>query len=140
MSEPLTGGCLCGAIRYEVDAPVERLIACHCTDCQRTSGTGASINAPLASSAFRLVKGRTRVFSHTADSGNTLHRHFCGDCGSPIYSQRDNAPQALVLKAGTLDRHEGLKLVMNIWTRSRRPWTPMDASLEHYDQGRPPGR
>lgn len=137
MNAPLTGGCLCGAVRYEVSAPVEKLIVCHCTDCQRTSGTGASINALLPSSALRLVRGATKVFSKPSDSGNVLHRHFCGDCGSPIHSQRDNAPEFLVLKAGTLDSHEGLRVAMNIWTRSRRPWTLMDTSLESHDGNRP---
>jgi len=137
MDAPLTGGCLCGAIRYEVSAPVEKLIACHCTDCQRTSGAGASINALLPASALRLVRGATKVFSKPSDSGNVLHRHFCGDCGSPIHSQRDSAPEFLVLKAGTLDRHEGLRVAMNIWTRSRRPWTLMDTSLESHEGNRP---
>lgn len=137
MSGPITGGCLCGAIRYEVSVPVEKLIACHCTDCQRTSGTGASFNAVMPSSALRFTRGKTRVFSKPSDSGNLLHRHFCGDCGSPIYSQRANAPDFLVLKAGSLDHPEGLKVVMNIWTRSRRPWTLMDGSLESHEGNRP---
>lgn len=140
MTQPATGGCLCGAIRYEVSAPLEKLITCYCTDCQRTSGTGASVNAPLPSSGFRIVHGATKVFSKPADSGTVLHRHFCGDCGSPIYSQRANMPEALVLKAGTLDRHSGLRLAMNIWTRSRQPWTPLDESLECFEMGRPVAR
>ena len=140
MSEPLTGGCLCGAIRYTVGVPVEKLIACHCTDCQRISGTGASINAIVPSSAFHIVKGQTKVFSKAADSGNILHRHFCGDCGCPIYSQRANAPEVVVLKVGSLDRHEGMKTVMNIWTRSRRPWTVMDETVESFEMGRPAAR
>lgn len=137
MSEPITGGCLCGAIRYEVSSPVGKLIACHCTDCQRASGTGASINALLPSSALRFTKGRPKVFSKPSDSGNVLNRHFCADCGSPVYSQRANAPEFLVLKVGGLDRHEGLQVAMNIWTRSRRPWTPMDETLECHEGNRP---
>ena len=137
MTTPLTGGCLCGAIRYTVGAPVEKLIACHCTDCQRTSGAGASINALLPSSALAFTKGSTKVFSKPSDSGNVLNRHFCADCGSPIFSQRASAPEFLVLKVGGLDRHEGLRVAMNIWTRSRRPWTLMDTSLESHEGNRP---
>jgi len=140
MPEPLTGGCLCGAIRYTVSAPVQNLIACHCTDCQHASGTGASINALLPSGAFSLVKGKPRVFSKPADSGTVLNRHFCADCGSPIFSQRATAPDFMVLKVGGLDRHEGMKLVMNIWTRSRRPWTLIDPSIEAHEGNRPPAR
>lgn len=137
MTTPLTGGCLCGAIRYTVSAPVEKLIACHCTDCQHASGTGASINALLPSSALAVTKGSTKVFSKPADSGNVLNRHFCADCGSPVYSQRANAPEFLVLKVGGLDSHEGLRVAMNIWTRSRRPWTLMDTSIECHEGNRP---
>ncbi len=138
MSEPLTGGCLCGAVRYTVTAPVQNLIACHCTDCQHASGTGASINALLPSSAFALTQGTLKVFRKPADSGNVLHRHFCGDCCAPIFSQRANLPDFMVLKVGSLDQHEGMKVAMNIWTRSRRPWTLMDPSIEAHEGNRPP--
>jgi len=140
MTTPLTGGCLCAAVRYEVSAPVEKLIACHCTDCQHASGTGASVNAMIPSSAFRLVAGQTKVFSKPADSGTVLHRHFCAECGSPIFSQRANTPENMVLKVGSLDRHEDMKVVMNIWTRSRRPWTLVDPQLESHPMGRPAPR
>src|ERR1700722_5446019 len=86
MSEPLTGGCLCGEVRYSVDAAVETLGACYCDDCRRITSAGGSVNAVVPSSAFRLTKGETRVFTKTADSGNPLHRHFCGACGSWIYN------------------------------------------------------
>ncbi len=87
MTEPLTGGCLCGAVRYEISAALTSLIACHCTNWQRAS-----------------------------------------------------APEFLVVKAGGLDRHDGLRVAMNIWTRSRQPWTAMDATLEAHDGNQPPPR
>lgn len=132
------GGCLCGAIRYRVTAPVTKLIVCHCTDCQKASGTGASANAMLPSDRFEIVKGEPKIFSKVADSGNTLHRAFCPDCGSPIYSRRDNAPQFTTLKVGTLDEPVGMQVAMNIWTRSARPWVHIDAALENHPKGRPP--
>lgn len=133
MTEPLTGGCLCGAIRYVVEAPVERLAACYCDDCRRATSAGGSINAVVPASAFRLVKGTTRVFTKTAASGNALHRHFCGDCGSWIYNTMGGDPERLVLKAGTFDRHEGMKVVLNLWAGSRAPWAMMDAALPTHD-------
>ena len=92
MSEPLTGGCLCGAIRYVVDAAVERLAACYCADCRRMTSAAGSINAVVPAGAFRLTKGETKVFTKTADSGHALHRHFCGDCGSWIYNPLGGDP------------------------------------------------
>ena len=134
MSEPLTGGCLCGAIRYSVDATIERLVACYCSDCRRATGAGGSINAVVPASKFRLIQGATKVFSKKADSGNDLHRHFCGDCGSWLYNPVGGDPGRLVLKAGTFDRHDGMKLMLNVWTSSRAPWAPMDASLPNHEK------
>ena len=128
MSESLTGGCLCGEIRYVVDCPVERLAACYCNDCQRMTSAGGSINALVPASAFRLTKGQTKVFTKQADSGNTLHRHFCGDCGSWIYNPMGGDPEHVILKAGTFDHHDGMKIELNLWNRSRPPWAPIDAT------------
>jgi hypothetical protein len=129
MSEPLTGGCLCGAVRYAVDASVEKLAACYCTDCQKATGAGGSINAVVPASAFRLTKGQTKVFTKTADSGNDLHRHFCGDCGSWLYNPIGGDPSRIVLKAGCFDRHDGMRVVLNLWTRSRPQWAAVDMTL-----------
>ena len=135
MSEPLTGGCLCGAVRYVVDASVERLIACYCSDCRRATSAGGSVNAVVPASAFRLTKGQTKVFTKTADSGHALHRHFCGDCGSWLYNPMGGDPDRLVLKAGAFDRHDGMRITLNLWTRSRAPWAPMDATLATREAG-----
>ena len=84
----LQGGCLCGAVRFSVSAPVEALRACHCTHCQKSSGAGASVNAVLPASAFALTKGAPKHYDDTADSGRILRRFFCGDCGEPGSSSR----------------------------------------------------
>ncbi len=135
--EGAQGGCLCGAIRYRVTQPIEKLIMCHCTDCQKASATGASVNAVVPTDTFEIVKGEPKVFSKVVDSGNTLHRAFCGDCGSPIYTRRANLPQVTVVKVGTLDAPVDMKVAMHIWTRSARPWTYIDPALEQHSQGRP---
>jgi hypothetical protein len=132
MTTPLTGGCLCGAIRYTVSAPITELRACHCTHCQKGSGTGASVNAPIPSAAFKLTQGKPKRFTDTADSGRTLYRDFCGDCGSPLYSQRAATPELMALRAGTLDDAGNVKITTNIWTRSARPWTYIDPASKQF--------
>ena len=134
MSDPLTGGCLCGEIRYVVDWSVKRLAACYCNDCQRMTSAGGSVNARVPASAFRLTKGQTRVFTKKADSGNALHRHFCGNCGSWIYNPMGDDPEHLVLKAGTFDRHEGMRIELNLWASSRQPWAPTDAAITTHEK------
>jgi hypothetical protein len=131
----LTGGCLCGAIRYTVDAEIKDLRACHCTNCQKASGAGGSVNAVLPSSAVKFTKGTPKRYAGIADSGRTLYRFFCGDCGSPLYSQRETAPETMVLRIGTLDNPpDNLKITAHIWTRSARSWDTIDPAAKQFPQ------
>ena len=140
MTQTLTGGCLCGAIRYTVSVPITELRACHCRDCQKASGAGGSVNAVIPRSALDITQGNPKRYAVTADSGRTLYRYFCGDCGSPIYGQRATSPETAVLRIGTLDNPPGnMKITANIWTRSARPWAYIDpASVQHPGQPDPP--
>ncbi len=137
MADPISGGCLCGKIRYEVSQPPQSIIACHCTHCQKISGAGSSHNAVVPTSAVTFTSGRPKQFRDTAQSGNILNRFFCGDCGSSLYSQREKAPEMTILKVGTLDKPGDMKLVMNIWTNSARPWMYIDPATERHPEGRP---
>ena len=128
MASTLTGSCLCGAIRYAIDAPVSELRACHCVHCQKTSGTAGSINAVVPSSSFKLTQGSPKRYAARADSGRTLYRYFCADCGSPIYSQRETAPERVVVRAGSFDNAGDLKITAHIWTASARSWAHIDPS------------
>ena len=132
MTNPLTGSCLCGAIRYTVDVPIKELRACHCTHCQKASGAAGSVNAVIAGAAFHLTQGVLKRYDARADSGRTLYRFFCGDCGSPIYSQRATAPETVVLRAGTLNGADGMMITTNIWTRSARPWACIDPASKQF--------
>ena len=137
MTPPLAGSCLCGAIRYAIDVPVAELRACHCTHCQKASGAGGSVNAVVPAANFRLLKGTPKRYDGIADSGRTLCRYFCGDCGSPLYTHRATTPQTLVVRAGGFDRPGPMKITSNIWTASARPWSHIDpATAQH--PGQPP--
>jgi hypothetical protein len=133
MSETLHGSCLCGAIRYTISAPVTELRACHCRNCQKASGAGGGVNAVVPSSAFKITQGTPKRYSALADSGRTLHRFFCGDCGSPLYSQRANAPETVVVRAGSFDNPGEMKIAAHIWTKSRRPWSYIDPSAKQVE-------
>jgi hypothetical protein len=122
----LNGGCLCGAIRFSIAAAVTELRACHCTSCQKVSGAGGTVNALVASKDFRMEKGSLKRYSAKADSGRMLHRYFCGNCGSHIYSQRDVNPERMVVRAGTIENAPPMKLGAHIWTKSKRPWSYID--------------
>jgi hypothetical protein len=128
----LTGSCLCGAIRYAISVPVTELRACHCKSCQKVSGAGGTVNAMLPSEAFKLTQGTLKRYSAIADSGRTLHRYFCGDCGSPIYSQREQNPEFLTVRAGSFDEPPPLKIAAHIWTKSARTWSYIDPGAKQH--------
>ena len=132
MTTPLTGSCLGGAIRYTIDTPITELRICHCTHCQKASGAGGSVNAVVPSASFHITQGTPKRFDAKADSGRTLYRFFCGDCGSPIYSQRATTPDILVVRAGTFDGGGDMKITTHIWTRSARLWDTIDPASKQF--------
>ena|SRR5687768_16775457 len=131
-TETLTGSCLCRAIRYEVRVPITELRACHCKDCQKASGTGGTVNAMIPSAAFTITQGTPKRYSLVAASGRTLHRFFCGDCGSPLYSRRETMPEMTSVRIGTLDDGPPMKITANIWTDSARPWAYIDPATKQF--------
>ena len=137
MTEKLTGGCLCGAVTYEIHQKPGAILACHCTDCQKASGAAASHNLVVETDNVAITKGTPRTFAKVVDSGRTLTRFFCGDCGSPLFSRRKEMPEMTVVKAGTLDDKRGLKHTVDIWTASATGWIPDDPGTEHFEHGRP---
>src|SRR5258706_10624346 len=124
------GGCLCGAIRYSISAPISELRACHCTNCQRASGSHGTVAAFIPREGFKLTKGTPKRLADKADSGRTLIRYFCGDCGSPIYAHRETTPEMVGVRAGTLDDSSGLKIALQIWTKSARSWSHLDPAAK----------
>ncbi len=137
MTESITGGCLCGKIRYSISQSIQNIVACHCTHCQKASGSGMSHNVTVPTSGFTFTSGQPKVYVDTADSGNKLYRAFCPDCGSPIYSMREETPEMTIVKVGTLDDSDSMKLVMNIWTKCARPWAYISPDTEQHSAGRP---
>ena len=131
MSTVRTGGCLCGAIRYSISAPITELRACHCIDCQRASGSHGTVAAFIPREGFQLLQGKPKHYAKRADSGRTLIRYFCGDCGSPIYSHRQTMPELIGVRAGTLDDSSDLKVTTQIWTKRARPWSYLDPAANH---------
>ncbi len=141
MPDPLSGSCLCGKIRFSISVPVTELRACHCVSCQKASGGAGTVNAAIPSSAFRITQGTPKRYSAVADSGRLLHRYFCGDCGSPIYSQRDATPENVAVRAGAFDDAGDQKIGFHIWTKSARPWDPIDpAARQHPGQPDAPAK
>jgi len=121
MKLPLTGGCQCGAVRYEIDAEPLTVIACHCTECQRQSASAFGMTVPVPRAALRIVKGEPAHWSRLAENGNTLGAVFCPTCGVRLYHEPANG-KFLNVKAGTLDDRSWARPVGHIWTDYAQPW------------------
>jgi len=119
----LTGHCLCKATTYTIDVDEPILTGYdHCDDCQRQSGSTYSLVAVVPEDKLK-ISGPTKSWAGKADSGNTVHRIFCSECGSPIAHNPEGAP-IIAIKAGTLDTKikQNLKPNTEIWTTSKLPF------------------
>jgi hypothetical protein len=133
----ITGGCHCGAIRYEAEVDPAMAGVCHCTDCQQLSGTAFRFTIPAAAGSFRVARGAPRIYIKTADSGALREQAFCETCGSPIYAASPGAePKIFSIRAGTIDQRDQLRPARQIWTASRLPWLGDLAALPGVDKQR----
>ena len=139
MSQPRTGGCLCGAIRYQTIGDPVFTLRCHCRDCQRQSGAAHVPAARVPSAGFRILQGTPRRYVTKADSGNEIVRVFCGDCGTPLYVQVATRPDLVGLRVCTLDDPSWFRPEADIFMRSAQPWDHDETGVPKYD-GYPPGQ
>ena len=121
MAQNLSGGCACGAIRYETDADPILMLNCHCRDCQRASGGAYAAFVVVPKAAVRL-QGERRYHHSVGDAGKAVERGFCPACGSPVITKLERLPDVLALQAGSLDDPSRYEPAMDIFTASAQPW------------------
>lgn len=131
---PLTGGCACGAIRYEATAEPLAMIHCHCRDCQRSSGGPFSSFVIVPAEAFSIVQRPPRFFNSPSDRGGTTRRGFCADCGSPILAKTDANPDIVGIKTASLDDPSWFKVQMDVWTSDAHSWDQMNPALPKFEK------
>ena len=133
----VSGGCHCGAIRYEAEIDPGRVGVCHCTDCQKLSGRAFRVTVPALLGSFRLLNGTPRVYTKTAESGRLREQAFCEKCGSQLYAVSPGAePRVYSLRIGTVDQRAQLAPKIQNWTRSRLPWIDVIPTLPSVDGDR----
>ncbi|MFO0997240.1 MAG: GFA family protein [Alphaproteobacteria bacterium] len=113
---PLSGGCQCGATRYEITADPVRLYVCHCRECQKQSASAFGISLIVPRAGFRLVQGATKSWTRATDSGRRLTCVFCPECGSRLWHESEPAEATISVKGGSLDRPLDLSAVPHLWT------------------------
>lgn len=136
MTISISGRCTCGGISYECNGEVGPANYCHCVDCRRATGSAFNIGVRLDSSTFKISSGTPKPFTKRGESGRELTRHFCPDCGSPIYTSSPSHPEYVYVKAGTLDDAGIVKPTHQSWVASAVPWSRIDDELPAFTRGR----
>jgi hypothetical protein len=126
-----TGGCLCGRIRYSGEAEIVRMIACHCTNCQRFTGS-AFMPVFAVPKGTLVMTGNAQVYTVPGGtSGLPLHRTFCSTCGSSLTVHRDDNTRINIL-AGTLDDPSFFNPTANIYCETKQAWVPLSPDISEY--------
>ena len=128
-----TGGCLCGAVRYESGGEPLFSLQCHCRGCQRASGAAHVSAVRMPSAEFRIIQGAPKTYVARSDAGNDISRVFCGECGTPLYVQVSTRPDIVGLRVTTFDDPSWFKPDANIFTKSAQPWDHVDPSVPAFD-------
>lgn len=127
----ITGGCLCGAVRWDCSAPPTMSGHCHCVDCRRSSGTGHCTHAMVPEAGF-TCQGELRHYERAADSGNLVTRAFCPVCGSPVLSRNAAMPGLVFLRASSFDEPDLLAPQMVVYASRAPAWDTTDPALPHF--------
>jgi hypothetical protein len=129
-----TGGCQCGAVRYELTAPPQRVYVCHCTECRKQSASAFGISVIVSSADLRLVRGTPKQWSRLADSGRMIDCFFCADCGSRIWHGNKERSDAISIKGGSLDQPVDLSAAIHIWTKRALPGIVIPEGAQRYQE------
>jgi hypothetical protein len=119
----MTGHCLCGRVRFEITEPLTAWGYCHCTRCQRRTGTAASPQAPLDASALRFLEGEEAVRAYRPPDG--FEKLFCSECGSALFSRDPHDPATMSVRLGVLDGDPGVPATWRQHVASAASWEPV---------------
>ena len=135
-SLPLTGGCGCGAIRFEISEPLVAALYCHCTRCQRRTGCAAAVSARVAPGSFRLVAGEQLVGAWAPEGG--LEKAFCSACGSALYARSPEGGEVVAVRMGAFDDDPGIRPGARQFVDYAAAWEPIpDDGLPRFPERTP---
>ena len=134
MAKHLSGGCRCGRVRYECAADSIAMSFCYCRDCQMSSGSAFGSFVLIPPGTMQLRSGQPKRYAVKTDSGRTLTREFCAECGSPLFAWTENI---FAVTAASLDEPAGLQPSIAIWLDSAQPWAPIPDDIARFSKNPP---
>ena len=129
----LTGGCLCGGVRFELSEPPAYATYCHCTRCRRRSGTAASAEGRIEADTLTIVDGEELVRAYVPPDG--WHELFCSNCGSALFSRNPEDPSTMIVGLGAFDGDTGVRPGRRQFVAYAAIWEPIpDDGLPRFDE------
>jgi hypothetical protein len=127
------GSCHCGSVQYEAAVDPERTTICHCTDCQKLTGSAYRVSVPAGEGSFRLTSGEPTIYVKVGDSGSHRAQAFCPTCGSPLYTYDADSPKIYGLRVGCIAERQALVPRKQKFCRSALKWTESLHGMERRD-------
>ena len=136
---PICGGCMCGAVHFEVSQPLLGAVYCHCKRCQRRTGTGVAVTALTAPGSFAVTAGAEHVRSFDPADGGWV-KSFCAVCGGQLYTRSSENAEVLAVRMGALDDDPGIRPQAHQYVDYAAPWAPVaDDGLPRFPERLPAG-
>ena len=137
MTPVLEGGCLCGKVRFKANLPPLRTLVCHCTFCQRLTGSSFYAESLFERDAVEFNEGELTQFEHRSDgSGNKVHVHFCPTCGTTVGLTFERWPDIRAISRGCYDDPSAVEISSNIWTRSAQTGVALPSGIDCFEMAR----
>ena len=130
MNHPLVGGCLCGAVRYEVSASLGLVENCHCSMCRKAHGAAFSTNSVVPTSALKVTAGADLISAY--ESSPNRRKCFCSRCGSQLFIRRVNKPEFTVITLGSLDGEVQARPERHVFVESQASWYKITDALPQF--------
>src|ERR1700724_4751274 len=134
----LSGGCLCGKVRYSASADPIFVGVCHCTNCQKSSGTAFNAVIAVPKPAVRMT-GTVSTYEGRGDTGKATYKRFCPECGSPVVEEAAIMADVVMIPTGTLDDPSAIKPVMQIYCDSAQSWALLGGEVQRFAKMPGPG-
>lgn len=132
---PYQGECLCSAVCFEINGPIDSLIHCHCSLCRKSTGTAYATNGFVATADFVITQGPDNLSSYGVKPGRA--RHFCKTCGSPVYSSNADDPERIRIRAGLLTDDIEERPVAHIFATSKANWDTISGDIPIFAEYEP---
>lgn len=129
------GGCLCGAVRFEIDGPIRNIVYCHCSRCRKAQGSAFAANGIVEADEFKLLSGADALTGFESSPGQT--KYFCKVCGSPIMSRNEKRPNQVRVRLGTIESDIAERPMAHIFATSKANWEDICGELPQYDSYEP---